>query len=118
MSKMYTYKNLSFPVADDALVTLTVTFAVPSTFGGTTVNIPGPNDPEIGPEGGSKVIGNGAALRGQSTVILSTLHNLIPEIPDIEVEYFLNGKSVVKHSNPKTEEENPIVILIVNFPKA
>jgi hypothetical protein len=115
MRKTYRYKNLSYPVADNEVVTFAVKFISDGNTGQTAINIPGPNDPEITDEG-AVPLGKGKDLRGDITVTFSDLANLIPQEDEIEVDYLLNGMLIQKHKNLKSEEKRPIVILNIKFP--
>ncbi|MBI2419771.1 MAG: hypothetical protein HYV28_18055 [Ignavibacteriales bacterium] len=116
MPKTYRYKNLSFPVSDETEVLLTVSFTTGGTFGHTVADVPSINDPEL-PDGGTVSLGKGKDLRDDSTVIASVLGNLTPQIDSLGIKYEINGQTIQVHQNPKSEEEHPIVMLTIKFPK-
>jgi hypothetical protein len=115
MSKTYRYKNLSYTAADDEDVNFTVTFISDGNMGQTVINVPGDNDPEIENEG-TVLLGKGEDLRGDKTVAFSTILNPVPEEDKIIIEYSINNEVLVKHENEKAEEENPFIVLVIEFP--
>lgn len=114
MRKTYRYKNLEYAVADYTQVVFSVEFISNGNTGQTGVNVPGPNDKDIS-NSGSAIIGTGAELRGEKTICISDVANLIPEEDEIVIHYKLNGDIIQIHRNDKMEEERPIIILIINF---
>ena len=115
MRKTYRYKNLVFPVSDDMEVIFEVEFISDGNSGQSVINVPGPNDKEIS-NSGSKSIGNGKDLRGDSTICFSDIENAIPEEDEIKINYKINDELIVEHSNLKSEEERPIIVLSIKFP--
>jgi hypothetical protein len=116
MRKTYRYPGLSFAAADEEEVNITVKFISDGNTGDTVINVPGPHDPEIENEG-TALLGKGGELRNSLTVSVSSLENLVAEEDEIRVQYLINNKLLVEHSNKKTEEERPLVMLIIAFPK-
>ncbi len=114
MSKTYRYRDLLFPVADNTDVYFTVEFISDGNSGQTLINVPGSLDPEI-ENSGAAFIGKGKDLRGEPTICVSTIANLVPEEDEIRIRYKINGIQLVEHSNAKSEEKNPTIILFVNF---
>ena len=114
MRKTYRYKNLEYAVADDVQVVFSVEFISDGNKGQTAVNVPGPNDKDIA-NSGSAMIGTGADLRIEKTICVTDVANLIPEEDEIVIHYKLNGDIIQIHSNAKTEEERPIIVLIIKF---
>ncbi|GAA4339347.1 hypothetical protein [Flaviaesturariibacter amylovorans] len=117
MSKVYRYRDLSFPVNDNEDVTLTIRFVSSGNTGHTVINVPGPNDPELADEG-SVSLGKGSALRGDTTVSFSDIVNLVPEEDEIAVQYFLNDTLLQEHRNPKTDADSVYIVLFIKFPQA
>lgn len=115
MRKTYRYKNLLFAVADNTGVNFTVEFVSDGNTGQTIINVPGPNDPEI-ENSGTIFIGKGEDLRGEATVCVSDIANLIPDEDEIVIHYKINGKLIVEHKNLKSEEKRPLIILSIKFP--
>lgn len=115
MRKTYRYKNLTFPISDDKEVILEVEFVSDGNTGQTVINVPGPNDKEIN-NSGSKSIGKGSDLRGDSTICFSDIANLIPEEDEIRIRFKINDELIVEHVNQKSEEERPIIVLSIKFP--
>jgi hypothetical protein len=117
MRKTYRYRNLSCLVKDDEKVNFTVEFVSDGNTGQTLVNVPGPNDPEI-LDSGTAYIGKGKSLRGDTTICFSDVANLIPEEDTIKIKYMINDQLICEHSNKKTEEKQPIIILFIKFLKS
>jgi hypothetical protein len=78
------------------------------------VNIPGDNDPEIA-NTGERSLGQLKTLTSEKVMSVSDIANPTPEVDDIIVEYYINSTLLVRHSNPKTETDRPIVILKIKF---
>lgn len=115
MRKTYRYRHLSYAIADESAVNFSVEFVSNGNFGQTLINVPGPFDPEI-ENSGTKFIGLGKELREETTICVSDFVNPVPEEDEIRVRYRINGEVLVEHSNPKSEEERPIIILFIRFP--
>lgn len=115
MRKTYRYRNLSFNASDDTEVKFEIEFVSDGNTGQTSINIPGPNDKDIN-NAGSIVLGTGADLRGDSTVSFSDIANLVPQEDEIIIKYKINGQLLVEHSNKKSEEERPLIVLFIKFP--
>lgn len=114
--QVYRYKNLTYSVSDDTEVLLTVEFISDGNSGQTIVNVPGPADIQIS-DSGTASIGNGSDLRTTQTICVSDIANLIPYETDIIIRYSLNGVLLLEHSNAKSEEERPLIILLIQFPQ-
>ena len=117
MRKVYRYRNLSFKAANDEEVNFSVEFVSDGNIGQTTINVPGPTDPEI-EDSGTVFIGKGKNLRGDTTVCVTDVANLIPEEDEIRIRYKINGQLIKEHYNPKSEEESPLIILFIKFPES
>jgi len=115
MRKTYRYRNLIYPVANDSDVNFTVEFISDGNSGQTLVNIPGPKDPEID-NSGTKFLGKGKELRGDTTISVSDIANLVPDEDEIRIRYKINGEILVEHQNPNSEEESLSSILFIKFP--
>jgi hypothetical protein len=115
MHKIYRYKNLSFVVADETEVQLSVEFKSDGNMGHTAINIPGSSDCEI-ENSGTKNIGIGSSLRGDTTTISTEVANLIPEEDEIGIEYRFNGQLIKEHVNLKSEADRATIILFIKFP--
>lgn len=116
MRKLYSYKDLNFPVADDTEVIFQVKLISDGNIINTAINIPGDDDPLIHDEGTAS-LGKGKDLRGQITVAFSDIINLVPQEDEIRVQYLINDVLLQEHQNDKSEENRPYVMLTINFPK-
>ncbi len=115
MRKKYRYKNLSFPVSDNTEVKFTIEYQSSGIISETFINIPGDDDPEI-EDSGTVSFGKGSGLRDGFTVSVTDVSSIADEEDTIAVNYKLNGQLLVEHSNPKSEEESPMIILQIKFP--
>lgn len=115
MRKTYRYNNLSYAVADETDVNFTVQFISDGNSGQTTLDVPGNLDPEI-EDSGTVFIGKGKDLRTAATLCFSSIDNKIQEEDEIRIQYKINGALIQEHSNLKTEEQRPVIILKINFP--
>lgn len=115
MSKIYRYKNLTFPIGDNEDVIFTVEVVSDGNVVETYINIPGPNDSEISDSGTVK-IGEGSELREGTTVCVTNAINMIHEEDEIRIRYKINGQLLVEHVNPISEEQRPVIILFIKFP--
>ncbi len=113
--KTFRYKNLEYQVADNEQVTFTVDFISNVNMSYTLIDIPGNSDPDIDDEG-SAVLGTGSALRSEKTIIVCDVDNIAPQEDEIKINFLINGEVIVEHSNPKSLEPRPIIVLKIKFP--
>ncbi|MFA5418176.1 MAG: hypothetical protein WC341_06915 [Bacteroidales bacterium] len=116
MRKTYRYKNLTYAVSDETEVEFTVEFVSDGNMGQTILNIPGNSDPEI-EDSGSKLIGTGVDLRGETTVVVTDVANLAPEEDEIRIRYLINGHLLMEHVNLKSEAERAFIFMFIQFTK-
>lgn len=114
MRKIYRYEKLSYKGDQEEVIIFKVKFISDGNIGHTVVNIPGDNDPEIA-NTGERSLGQLKTLTSEKVVSVSDIANPTPEVDDIIVEYYINSTLLVRHSNPKTETDRPIVILKIKF---
>lgn len=105
------------PVADDEDVEFTVEFVSDGNMAQTVVNIPGDNDPEVDNED-TVFLGKGRDLRGVPTISFSDVANPVPEEDHVRINFKVNGEVLVEHSNEKSEEERPYIVLSIEFPES
>jgi hypothetical protein len=110
----YPYKDITVEVADDAIVNLKVEFPDSGTTGYTFINVPGDDDKDI-TNAGIVVIGKGEDLKKSITIISSNPYNIAQHVNKIRVNFYLNDKLIVEHSNDKSESKKPQIIIVVNF---
>lgn len=65
-------------------------------------------------DNGSATIGNGSQLR-QKVYLSSALECLAPQVQNFVVQYLINGKQVVEHTNAVADQPDPIVNLTIQF---
>lgn len=114
MRKTYKYKNLTFEVADNQPVRLSLKNVSDGNISHTVVNIPGDDDPEFKNEG-TAILGPGKKLKSERTLVITDLSNMVPVEDEIRIQYFINGQLLIEHFNLKSEEANPIIILVIKF---
>ncbi|MCF8715555.1 hypothetical protein JM658_12035 [Joostella atrarenae] len=115
MSKLYSYKDLQFPVADETDVYFSVELISDGNIIYTAINVPGDNDQQI-EDAGTVFIGKGKDLRSETTFCFSRIVNLVPKEEDIRIQYKCNDQILTEHFNPKSEEKRPYVVLCIKFP--
>lgn len=115
MPKTYRYKDLSFAVADNDDVHLTVEFISDGNTGPTGIFINGEEGPDM-PGAETIFLRKGKALREGEIIITSKIRNPVPTVKAIKVNYILNGQLLKDHVNLKSEEESPLIELHVKFP--
>jgi hypothetical protein len=115
MRKIYRNKNISVSVGVNEPVNFEVRFVSDGNSGVTSINIPGDYDPEIH-DSGLTNIGIGSNLRqADKTIVVSDIINPAPEEDDIIIEYYINNNLVHRHENPKSESDQPLIILWIKF---
>jgi len=114
MRKTYYYENLTYNVDDETDVNFTIKFISDGNSGYSTINTPGPTNPEIENEG-TVFIGKGKDLKNQQINCVSSFDNPIPEEDEICIEYWINDQLIQRHKNLKSEEERPVIDLTITF---
>lgn len=116
MRKHYPYKNIEFPVEDDTDVNFKVEFVSDGNTGSTFVDVPKTKDKTI-LDSDEVFLCKGEDLRDDTTYVVSDISNLAPREDTIKINYYINDEIVVEHSNPKSEEERPMIFIHIKFPK-
>ncbi len=106
MEKKYPYGDVKVKVADNTDVTFEVQFLSDGNTGFTYVTVQNVADFEID-DAGSTVIGKAKDLRDKVISIGSQIGNLADEEDQININFLINDKVVVEHSNPKSESDQP-----------
>jgi hypothetical protein len=114
MRQIYRYEKLSYDAEKNENIIFKVQFISDGNIAHTVINIPGNNDPEIS-NSGQCDLGKIQNLTSQKTISISDIANPIPQEDTITIEYYINDKLLVRHSNPKNETDRPYVILIIKF---
>lgn len=114
MTKIYSYRDIYYDGAGDEDVYMTVKFISDGNYGKTTVNIPGEPDPVI-VNSNTAYLGKIVDLTSKVSISISDIANPIDHEDTITVEYYLNETLIKRHSNPKSESDTPMVILLINF---
>ncbi|MFT6923159.1 MAG: hypothetical protein ACJA1C_002169 [Crocinitomicaceae bacterium] len=114
--KVYRYRDISVPVADNDVVTITVQFISDGNTGPTIVNIPGEDDPDR-LDAGEIELGKGKDLREPTTISISDITNLASEETYIRVNYKINGSVIAEHENKKEDATHATIMLFIKFPE-
>lgn len=114
MPKTYTYTDLTFSAPGDTELIFSVTFISDGNTGVTTVSVPQRSQKQI-TDTGSVSMGRSKNVKNKTVIAVSDLANLAAEEQDITVQYKINDTVVLTHSNPKSEEERPIIVLLIKI---
>ena len=114
MRKIYRYDKLSYEADSNEEIQFKIKFVSDGNIGHTVINIPGDSDSEIANSGKSE-LGKLQFLTTEKTICISDIANPIPQEDTITIDYYINKKLLVRHSNPKTETDRPYVILTIEF---
>ena len=114
MSKLFFYRDININVKANEDVKVKIEYPDAGTTGHTFINIPGNNDTEVTNEG-EEIIGKGSDLISAPTIITSNPSNVAAEIDKVRVNIYVNNKQIVEHNNPKPEERDPQLVVLVNF---
>ena len=114
--KTYRYKDKRVTVADEEDVYFEVKLVSNLNMVQTSVNIPGNNDKEL-TDSSLVYLGKGKDLRSPITVVFSSVSNPSPNEDEIVIDYFINNteEPLVHHTNPKSEEERPFILITIHF---
>ncbi len=111
MSKTYNYRNLKLNVPSTQDVVVEVVFVSKGNTGQTFITVQDVGDFEIN-NAGSANLGKAKDLKGKVISIGSKLANSKSKDDTIEINYLVNGKPEVEHSNNKSEEDEPRIAII------
>lgn len=114
MRKTYRYRDLILSVSEEKEVVFSVQFISDGNLGHTTVYLPNAENVQI-ENSGSDSFGTGKDLHHEIIVGVTDISNPIPEEDTIRVNFLINDAVIVSHSNLKSEEERPIIILYFKF---
>ena len=120
MNDYYFYRELVANVKDDDEVEFTVKFNSSGNTAKTVIDDPDPTKPEISITNEGKVtIGRGKDLRNHRTIVSTCAYNPLPitQEAEIRIQYFINGKLLVEHSNQKEKDDRPNILLYIKFPE-
>ena len=116
MGKTYNYHGITPKVADTKDVNFEVAFVSDGNTGGTYITIQDIGDFEID-DAGSVNLGKAADLRDKVVSIGSKLANPVAEEDTVAVNYLINGKVIVEHSNPKKDDDQPRIAITMMIKK-
>lgn len=114
MRKTYRYRDLILAVSEEEKVTYTIQFISDGNISHTTVYFPHADNIQIKNEG-TEPMGTGSTLHREIIVAVTDIANPVPEEDAIKVNFLVNDELVVAHTNLKSEEERPIIILYFKF---
>lgn len=115
MSKQYPYPPIDVYVSDDQEVELTVEFISDGNSGPTYILTPDGKDHTI-KDAGKCSLGKASKLREGQVISTSVIANPAPMEDEIRIKYKINGKEIKEHLNLKSETDQAIITLYINFP--
>lgn len=111
---IYTY-NETVSVGDNEDVILTVQHPNGgATISHNAIDVPGPPYHELTNQG-SVLLGKGADLKSERTVIFGSASNTDENEPNIKVDYLINGQTLINHSNPKSDDQTATININIQF---
>ena len=110
---MYKYE-IEITVDDNEDVTMSIELPDQGTATHTTIDLPGSADLQCTNEC-TENIGKGADLKKERTVVFTKAVNMDIDNDLVRVNYLVNGKVIVKHENPKSQDESPLIKININF---
>ncbi|MCK6639438.1 MAG: hypothetical protein L6Q81_05080 [Bacteroidia bacterium] len=110
---IYRYRR-EIKVADGDQVRLRIEFPDNATAAPHIIDLPGTDDRDRTNEV-NEMLGSGATLKTERTIINSKPFNFDKNNPYVRVNYYINEKLEVAHTNPKNEDNSPLVIVTFNF---
>lgn len=114
---MPTFRYSKTIVANEVSNKLRIEFPDSGSYGKHYIDLPGTSmDFECTSEGEGE-LGTKGFLMEERTVIISKVVNAEDEdiIPNVNVNYYVNDRLVIEHSNKKSEDKTPRIILNLNF---
>ena len=78
------------------------------------VDIPGNND-LTGLDNCTLLLGEGLTLKTQRTLVFSKPFNIDPNNDDVKINYYINDELIQVHSNPKSVDLSPQIVLSLQF---
>jgi hypothetical protein len=117
MKKPYTYKDNTLIISEGELVRMEIVFPDPATEAHTFINLPGDNDFEFVGDGSFEIGPFKSELAG-ICVITATPVNIKQDVYDVRYTLRANGDDLVIHSNPKSENELPQLIILIKLEMA
>jgi hypothetical protein len=110
-----------FRLGDEEAAILSVRIPDPGTAAHHVVDLP-PNETDFNAvDQFSRFIGHGFTLKKERTVIFSKVVNLDSGNQSVNAKYFINGVELITrdgakfHSNPKSLDPSPLIIVNVFF---
>ena len=114
--KTYKYNGIMIPVNDNDDVIFEVDFISSGNTGYTNIDTPlRAFDAHQIHNSGSEYIGKGKELRGEMCFSFSDIVNLAEEENEIIIDFKINGSTIVRHRNKKSEEHNPYIDIVFYF---
>jgi hypothetical protein len=105
-------KNIQ--VQDEEDIILKIKLIDPGSAAHHLIDIPGPNDKDA-INACTVKLGQGIDLKKERTLIFSSPVNIDPNTNEIQLDYYINDSLIQHHSNSKTVDVSPQIILTLNF---
>jgi hypothetical protein len=113
---IYRYSK-TISLKKDETATLHVIFEEQGIAAHHLIDLPGPNDKQALDQC-SVDIGTLQTLEAERTLIFTKAISINPNATEIPITYKINNKTIVKHTNPKTEDPSPQIIVTLRFKEA
>jgi len=96
-------------------VTLEIQFPDPGTSAYNDICVSG-GDSQSYPAPCSATLGKGSTLQGAApTEVFSKAANLDADNPKVNINFVVNGRVELTHSNLKSEDESPQIVVVLTF---
>lgn len=109
------YQTLA--VKPGAPVVLSIDFPENGTAAAHEIDLPGPNDME-GYNEIEESIGMGSDFIDDRVTIWTKAFNIDSGLPDVKVNFHINGNLILEHTNAKSSDASPQIKLTISFIKA
>lgn len=106
----------SVKLADDQTAKIEVAILSAATDGTTNIGTPDGSDFTIQGNGTSDSLGTGNELRGD-TYLSSVFYGVSDDVQNFHIQYKIDGKVIVDHTNPVAQQPRPEVNITIQFVK-
>ena len=110
---IYRYSN-TVSLKKEEVATLDISFGQAGITAHHIIDLPGPNDKQALDQC-TEQLGTVDYLKKERTLIFTKAISINPNATSIDIEYEINGNSVVSHSNLKSDDPSPQIIVTLVF---